>query len=166
MKGSADTLFNEIYTAHADELFRYCLLLTKDRNRAIDCSQETFVRFLQYLRNGKKVEYPKAFLFRTAKNFVIDQSRKKTAGSLDLMAEEGFEPVSTHASDAIETQASAGQTLSRLRSKHPEAYELVALRHAYNLSIPELAKIYDTTENAMSVRIHRALQTLQGISEQ
>lgn len=161
MKGTLESIFNEVYEAQADALFRYCLFLTRDRNRALDASQETFVRFFEYLKSGKKVDYPKAFLFRAAKNFVIDQSRKRKADSLEAMNEEGFEAPSMRASDDIAHLAATRDQLKSLEQKYPDAYELVALRHAYHLSIAELATLYDTTENAMSVRIHRALATLQ-----
>ncbi len=161
MKGSIESIFNEVYDTHADALFRYCLFLTRERNRALDASQETFVRFFEYLQSGKQVAYPKAFLFRAAKNFVIDQARKRKADSLEAMADEGFEAKSIRPSDDIAGITATRDQLQALEKAHPEAYELVTLRHAYNLSIEELATLYDTTENAMSVRIHRAINTLQ-----
>lgn len=165
MKGSADLIFKELYDAHADDVFRYALSMTRDKNRAMDCTQETFMKFLSYLRKGKEVEHPKAFLFRSAKNWVIDQSRKHSSSSLDELSEGGFDPESHHSGDNVQKHAEDKDILARLQKEHPDAYELVMLRHAYNMPVSELAEMYDVTENTMSVRIHRAIQTLKESSE-
>src|SRR3989344_1677981 len=80
------------YDENADALFRHCFARVRDRELAKDITQETFVRTWEYLAKGKQIEHPRAFLYRTLNNCLVDTMRKKRSASLDAMTEEtGFE---------------------------------------------------------------------------
>ncbi|MEK7642115.1 MAG: RNA polymerase sigma factor, partial [Patescibacteria group bacterium] len=96
---SAEKAFNEIYAAHADALFRFCLVKVSDRERALDLTQDTFTRFWQRLvEESETIDKPKTFLFAIARNAIIDWYRKKKSVSLDAMTDadtgEPYEPYS------------------------------------------------------------------------
>src|SRR3989338_11402702 len=82
----------EADTQRSDAIFRYCYYRVFDREKAKDYVQETYLRPWKYLAEGRKVDNIRAFLYRTATNLIIDESRKKKATSLDQIIEKGFVP--------------------------------------------------------------------------
>src|SRR5271154_3868399 len=76
-------LLDQLIEQYQYRLFRYLLYLTSSRERAEDFFQETWIRVLErgHQYDGKyKFE---AWLFRIARNLVIDWQRAKKMQSLD-----------------------------------------------------------------------------------
>ena len=94
-KKRANALLQECYNQYRIRLFNYCLSrLNGSREAADDCVQETFIVFYNKLLDGEEFENPRAFLYRTADNFVKRQKQKdavesKRSISLDDAAEVG-----------------------------------------------------------------------------
>ena len=156
--------FMEMHDSFSDEIFRFCLSKTRNRDLALDITQETFMKTWDYLRAGKTIEIARAFLYRTARNLIIDHGRKKQALSLDALfdTEEGHSQdipdISAIPDGSLLDQKLAIDQLQQL----PEAHlEILMLRFIQELTIPEIAKIYKESENTISVRIHRAIKLAQ-----
>ena len=76
-KKRANALLQECYNEYRIRLFNYCLSrLDGSREAADDCVQETFIVFYDRLLDGEQFENPRAFLYRTADNFVKRQKQK------------------------------------------------------------------------------------------
>ncbi len=86
---NAQSLFIAIYERESDPLFRFCAVRTSSREQAIDIVQEAFMRFWKILAEGTDVESPRPFLFRVARNLIIDWYRKKKTYSLEEMTDGG-----------------------------------------------------------------------------
>lgn len=69
------------------ELLGFLQRAVKDRDTAADLAQESFARLLAVQQSGEPVAEPRALLYRTARNLVIDQHRRNevrgTPASLD-----------------------------------------------------------------------------------
>lgn len=79
-KRRADAMLQQCYAEYRLKLFNYCLSrLDGMREAADDCVQEAFVVFYNKLLSGEEFENPRAFLYRTADNFV---KRQKAAAEL------------------------------------------------------------------------------------
>ncbi len=158
------TLFLELYETFSDEIFRFCLSKTRNRDLSLDITQETFIKTWDYLRTGKEIEMKRAFLYRTCRNLIIDHSRKKRADSLDVIME--TQPVSDDEHAGITsiptgTTIDRQQVLERLKRLPEQHYEILMLRFIQELTLSEIAKIYKESENTISVRIHRATKYAQ-----
>lgn len=57
------------------ELLNFLCHAVRDRDRAADLAQESFARVLAAQRAGRAAHNPRALLYRTARNLVIDQHR-------------------------------------------------------------------------------------------
>jgi RNA polymerase sigma-70 factor (ECF subfamily) len=155
--------FLEIYEAYHDELFRFCLLRTRSRDQALDMVQETFTKTWDYLRGGKKLDQARGFLYRVAKNTIIDASRKKTNLSLDhlLEQENHYEPsADLPLPEEVHHMRDALHELVKLPEHHRE---ILQLRFLQDLTLQEIAAIYQENENTISVRIHRALKQARNL---
>src|SRR4051812_784750 len=85
--------FLKSFAENSDALFRYCFFRIGDRERSLDLVQDAFMKTWNYLYQGNTIENFRAFLYRTAGNLIVDEyRRRKSEPSLDLLAEEGFEP--------------------------------------------------------------------------
>ncbi len=148
------------YEKHSDELFRFCIVKVRNRDEALDIVQETFIRAWEYLRKGHVIEHIRPFLFRTARNIIIDNARKHKTLSLDAMQEET-------AFDAPDKAQPFGigieldRVLGALETLEPTHREILTLRFLQELDIPEIAEVLDLSPNAVSVRIHRGIEALK-----
>lgn len=81
------------------ELLNFLARSLQDRDAAADVAQESYARLLAVQRSGETIAEPRALLYRTARNLVIDQHRRTSVrgeaddSSLDtLAAPPAFEP--------------------------------------------------------------------------
>lgn len=151
--------FLACYESTADSLLRHAYYKVSDREVAKDIVQESFMRTWDHLAKGKSIENMKAFVFHIANNLVIDYYRKKKTLSLDALAEDGFEP--HHEDDAIIVSVETEQVFKMVEKLEEPYREVIKLRYVSGLSLPEIAAVVQESENAVSVRIHRAIKKLE-----
>ena len=166
--------FTTLFEKHADELFRHCVLRISDRERALDITQETFLRALKYADNGTTIKNYRSFLYRILNNLIIDEYRKwKTQSLDDLLENEEYTDVAENEllRDPIDALEDAMLRFDGERAMHaleelPEHYRsVIVLRYIDGLSPSEISNITGENENAVSVRIHRGLKKLRAILE-
>ncbi len=152
--------FIKAYESYSDAIFRYCYFRVYDRERAKDIVQETFMKTWDYIARGNDIDNIRAFLYKVARNIIIDYTRKKKEDSPEALQESGFNPgVDERANKEIEFDFQAAlQAIKSLDEKYREA---VTMRYIEGYSPKEIAKMIDETENVISVRIHRGLQQLR-----
>lgn len=148
--------FLTAYTTHADAVFRYCYYRVFDREKAKDYVQEAYCRTWKYLVAGNVVENLKAFLYRTAGNIIIDESRKKKNASLDQMMEKGFSPGSDPRQKNQDHFASQ-EVISIIKGLDEKYRDVILMKYVDDLSTKEIALVLSETENNVYVRISRGL---------
>jgi RNA polymerase sigma-70 factor (ECF subfamily) len=162
----------DAHTKYSDELFRHCSIRLSDRERALEITQETFVRAWQYMQRGEEIRELRPFLYRILRNLIIDEYRKVKSTSLEAMVDdesEGVEhllpPDESNTLEAAIDRFDGIRALERLKEL-PDTYrEVLLLRYVDGLSPSEIAKEIGETENAVSVRIHRGLKKLKVLLE-
>ena len=161
--------FIELYNREVNAIFRFCLLRTSSRDQAMDITQDTFMRFWDTLsRGGKEINHPKAFLFKVAKNLIIDWYRKKKSSSLDsLLDDDGL----VRDDILLDKSTLNGELGSEVRlameniNKLDSIYrEVVYMRFVEDLRPKEIAEIVGETVNVVSVRITRGIAELRKIT--
>ena len=158
----ATEYFIQAYDDLSDAIFRHCLFRLSDRERALDATQETFMRVWKYISEGNRIENIKAFLYRVANNIIIDEYRKKRPQSLDLLQDEGFDPVGEGKEEIIEA-ADAGIVIEHI-TRLPDHYrDVIVMRYIDGLSVKEIALIIGESENNVSVRISRGLNKVRSL---
>lgn len=155
--------FLEMHDSFSDEIFRFCLSKTRNRDLALDITQETFMKTWDYLRSGKSIDMARAFLYRTARNLIIDHARKKQTLSLDAMFNDDAPTEDIPDTSTIPKGSAVDQQfmIDKLKQLPEQHFEILTLRFIQELTIPEISKIYKESENTISVRIHRAIKLAQ-----
>lgn len=156
---NVEAQFTAAYNDYGDEIFRFCHYRVFDRERAKDLTQETFIKTWKQLADGVEIKNVRAWLYKVARNLVIDNSRKKTAASLEDMAEAGFEPVAEKSNhhDIID----GGVAIELLQKLDPIYRDVLLLRFVHDFSPKEIAEQLQESQNVISVRINRGLKQLK-----
>jgi RNA polymerase sigma-70 factor (ECF subfamily) len=166
--------FGEAYERYSDELFRHTSLRLSDRERALEITQETFMKTWDYMQKGNEVRELRPFLYRTLHNMIIDEYRKTKSLSLEALArtDDGEGDVEAlmpqDESNTLERAIERFEGAKALKALTdlPDLYrEVLVMRYVDGFSPKEIAETLGEKENAISVRIHRGLKKLKVLLE-
>jgi RNA polymerase sigma-70 factor (ECF subfamily) len=156
--------FAGIYDQFAPKIFKFCFFRVNSREEAEDIAAQTFMRAWDHIADGKDVSNIQGFLYRIAGNLIIDHYRKNKDKREVSIDDPKFTIDIPDRSDMTE-HIDTGIMLQEIREKVnelPENYrEVVTLKYLDDLSIKEIAEIMDTSENNISVRLHRGIEKLK-----
>ena len=157
-KKRADALLQECYNEYRIKLFNYCLSrLDGSREAADDCVQETFIVFYNKLLDGEEFENPRAFLYRTADNFVKRQKQKdavklKRNVPLDDAADIGVTDEYLSRLDLIDYEECAKILLNLLTEEEKQIYDL---RYIRKQGVEDIGEQLGISRPAASMRLMR-----------
>ncbi|MES2203058.1 MAG: RNA polymerase sigma factor [Patescibacteria group bacterium] len=170
--GSLEQEFTEAFERYSDELFRHASMRLPNRERAMELTQECFMKVWQYAQNGHKVDAWRPFLYQTLRHLIIDEYRRKKSVSLEgMMREEDESTESMLPPDESNTLLAAmerldgKQAIEMLRDLPYIYSEVLTLRFVESMSPGEIAQVVGESENVVSVRIHRGLKKLKEMLE-
>ncbi|MBI2594181.1 RNA polymerase sigma factor [Candidatus Curtissbacteria bacterium] len=155
--------FGQIYELFYPRIYRYCQF-NLDRELAQDLCQETFLRAWKALPSfsHKKGGSFQAFLFKIARNLIIDFARKKKEFPLrDYQEIETNEELAEQTDREFEKER-LGRALSQLADSERQ---IIILRYFEEMTVFEVAKIVGVREGALRVRVHRILKKLKDLIE-
>jgi RNA polymerase sigma-70 factor (ECF subfamily) len=161
-----EAVFMRSYDEHADALLRYCVFQTSNREVAVDILQDTFTKTWLYLQDGKEIDNIKAFLYKVAKNLIIDYRRKKKSYSLDAITETGVEFATEDETENIKDNFDKEFIIGKMENLGEEDREILTMRYINEMSIKEIGDVLELTPNNVSVKIHRAIEKMKKILEE
>ena len=165
--------FAEIYDFYVVRIFRFVYLKTSSKETAEDLTSDTFLKCWRYIKQkneaGKKeiVKNNKisSFLYKIARNLIIDHYRKKKDLIIEISEEEKG-AIIDHKQDIL-AEINKKQEIEELRkslSRLKDDYqEILILRHVEDLSMQEIAEITGKKEGAIRVQLHRAVKALEKV---
>ncbi len=169
MKGNSEEAFLAVFREHYDGLFRHAFFRVGSRERALDLTQDTFIKAWDYLRSGGEVKQFKGFLYRIMHNLIIDEYRRKKTESLDDMSDERRALIDADLAEGsvweteqrIDEEALVVRVRDQLQNLSPEYCSVVTMRFIDGFSPKEISRMTGETENVISVRLHRAITKLR-----
>jgi len=155
-------MFSKIYDQHIGKIYRFIFLKVNSQEIAQDLTSETFLRGWETFKvKNEEIENIQAFLYRIARNLVTDYYREK--GRTQIVSAE-FVPV-VDPQPGLEEGAMLRSDLEIIRgalvSLKEEYQDVITWHYLEDLSIPEVAKMLDKTEETTRVTLHRALNALK-----
>ena len=169
-----NSAFDILLARYKDKLYSYILYLVHNSDVADDLFQDTFVRAIMTIRQGKYTESGKFYpwLTRIAHNLIIDQFRQEkneNAISNDEVDSDLFNNA-RFSDKSIEQQIIDQQPLcdlSRLMEHLPETQkEMVHLRYYKNLSFKEIADMQGVSINTALGRMHYAIINMRRMAKE
>lgn len=155
--------FAELYRALSPRLYRYLFRLARERARAEDLLQQTFMRMHHARSSFTSGSDVVPWSYAIARRLFIDSTRRHRREILASDEQETEEPPSTlpdgeQVARARELSSAIAKELERLPPAHREAYLLV---REEGLSMAEAAAVLGTTVAAVKLRAHRAYDGLR-----
>lgn len=155
--------FAKLYDEYVDQIYRFILFKVSTVELAQDLSADTFLKSWQYLQHGREVSSFKAFVYRVARNLVIDHYRVSTQATLPLETVENFIGPSLEQEMHIKTDLA--DAMKFIAGFSEDIQEILILRHVDGLRIKEIAEIVEKNEGAVRVTLHRVHAKLKEHAE-
>jgi RNA polymerase sigma-70 factor (ECF subfamily) len=153
----------ELYDRYQESIYRYIWLRVSDPQLAEDLTSEVFTRMVISLPDFRDTGAPiQAWLFRIARNLVIDTYRKASMHR-ELPIEHVINnSVSEHdPTQIVEDQIFIEQVQAGLQELKPLKQDVLILRFIAGLSLKEVASILGKTVGSIKVTQHRALNEIR-----
>ncbi len=170
LQGGDQRAFDEIVERHSGPLFGFFLKNTRDRSLAEDLTQETFLRVYRQFWNYLPIGRFKGWLYRIARNLLIDNVRRRSHDCLVKAIKGQFEDetdiISTVAGEFIPPEHGADHSelkvvVDEMLDQLPEEQRLTfTLYHFGGLSLPEIAEALDTSVPTTKSRLRLAREKM------
>jgi RNA polymerase sigma-70 factor (ECF subfamily) len=151
------TLFREHSAAIAATIYRR----TGSRDLAADLTQDTFVRYSS-VAEQMRVENPRAFLFRIAKNLLVDYFRRAAVHRDDVTIEQLPAEAASQSAPSVEQEVLAHQEYAQfaavVRSMPRVCRQVFILRKINDLSYAEIGAQLGMSEAAVEKHVVRGLK--------
>lgn len=164
--------FDVLIDRHKNRLFSYIFHSVKSAELADDIFQETFVKVIMNIRQGKYVENGKfsAWIMRIAHNLIIDHFRQEKSENLqstdstevDLLNRKELSEATVE--DAL-IQSQIQTDIHRLIQALPaNQREVLVMRYFKNLSFKEIANLTNVSINTALGRMRYAILNMRRLA--
>ncbi|MEX0910431.1 MAG: sigma-70 family RNA polymerase sigma factor [Candidatus Paceibacterota bacterium] len=144
---------------HQKSLLQKSFLKVNNKELSDDLVQTTFLKTWQYLLKDGEIDSMRKFLFHVLNGLIIDEYRKNKPISLDILTEAGFQVViddSDRLFDILD-----GKTAMLMIPLLPDKYkDVVGMRYEDEMTLNEIAKLTQQSNNTVAVQIHRGIEKL------
>ena len=164
--------FSEIYDFYVVRIFRFIYLKTSSRETAEDLASEVFLRYWKRIKEGMKDENlgedvandkVKPFLYKIARNLIIDFYRKKEIPTVEIDNDikDKIQDQKQDILACVSAKQEVKEMMKALSKIKGEYREIIILRHIEELSIIEIAEITGKSGGSVRVSLHRAIKALK-----
>jgi RNA polymerase sigma factor (sigma-70 family) len=170
-KGSEKAL-EVLLHRHKRKLFSYINTMVKDRQKAEDLFQDTFIKVIDQIKSGRYKEQERflPWLYRIAHNLVIDTLRKDKKMIMER-ANEKYDPLEhiqaldTSIEDKINQVGNAYLLRMLIKQLPDNQQEVLIMRHYSDMSFKEIADVTNVSINTALGRMRYALINLRKLME-
>jgi RNA polymerase sigma-70 factor (ECF subfamily) len=156
----------ELYARYHKNVYGYFVRMTRDTDASRDLTQNVFMKIIRYSRSWKEDRVFAHWLFRIARNIMVDYFRGARK-FYDLNDEpEIAERDQADSVRAMEASESLDFFIEAIAKNPPGYSELIELSRFQGFSYKEIAETIASNENAVKVKTFRAIQKLKEIYTQ
>lgn len=166
--------FDTLIERHKNRVYAYIFHQVKDEDLADDIFQETFVKAIMTIKQGRYVESGKfiAWINRIAHNLIIDFFRQEKAENLQSCDNEDFDLFNRKelSEDTVEDNMVVEQIHADIRNliqALPESQrEVLMMRYYRDMSFKEIADSTNVSVNTALGRMRYAILNIRRIAEE
>ena len=151
---------------YIDPLFRYAMVLSRNRAEAEDLLQETYVRALDALERLQPGSNVKAWMFTILRNVWRNQLRSQRAAPRTVELDGDHAATFKDPYTVLVTNMDGELVREAIRQLPPEAREIVLLREYEDMSYQEIADLLDCPLGTVMSRLGRARALLRMLISQ
>lgn len=168
-KGGQNEAITTLIKRHTPRIRNYIRLMVKDNDRADDLLQDTFIKSIKMIDEGRYTDNGRmlSWMLRIAHNLTIDHFRSAKSRPVTNEAEAGYDILGAqrHCEAAPEELIIRDETHEQLRSLidllPEDQQEVVRLRYYSDLSFREIAEQTNVSINTALGRMRYALINLR-----
>ncbi len=167
--------FDELLSRNQGKLFSYILFVVRDEDRANDLFQETFVKVITKLHEGRYVVSGKfgAWIMRIAHNVIMDWYREQRARNViepteenDLSNLSGTNVFDSNAENRYVNEQVLSDVKRMMDRLPPTQREVVFMRFYQDLSFKEIAELTGVSINTSLGRMRYAVLNLRRMTKE
>lgn len=166
--------FDALLNRHKDRVFSYILHIVKDRDQAEDIFQETFVKAIMTIKQGRYTDSGKfsAWISRIAHNLIIDFYRQEKAENTVSTDSDDTDMLNRRdlAEENIEDRLVTEQIhedVKRIIDALPESQrEVLMMRYYRDMSFKEIAEATNVSINTALGRMRYAILNMRRIAQE
>lgn len=167
--------FDELLSRNQSKLFSYILFVVRDEDKANDLFQETFVKVITKLHQGRYVDSGKfgAWIMRIAHNVIMDWYREQRSRNLieptdenDLSNLSGNEILDSNVENRYVNDQIMVDVKNMMNMLPPTQREVVSMRFYQDLSFKEIAETTGVSINTSLGRMRYAILNLRRMSKE
>jgi len=160
---------SQLIDRHSRRVRDYIRMMVKDRDLADDILQDTLIKVVRVIDEGRYVDSGKflSWILRIAHNQVIDHFRREKQQKQLTEADAGYDVLGTirFSEPTVEDRMVSDQIAADIRALieelPPEQREVVKMRYYANLTFKEIAEATDVSVNTALGRMRYALINLR-----
>ncbi len=152
--------FDRLYMKYCEQIFRYHIARTGDKEEAQDLTSQTFIAALERLSSFRAEGSFAAWLFSIAHHKLVDHYRRKKrieASSQAVLETEQFIPID----EIMQNRSEFSHILAAMDRLNDERAEAVRLRFFGGLKSKEVATVMGKSESAVKMLVLRGLNDLR-----
>ena len=171
-KDGDEDAFSQLYEKYRERVYRIAYRHVRDKEKALDLTQDAFIKAFQSLQRFREDSSFYTWLFRITYNSCIDHLRSaknKRLGEIneEIMNQERLPNMNRSIEQRPAEVAEENELRERLDEaleQLPEAQRSVFVMHVMEqLQYKEIAEVMDCSIGTVMSRLHYARQKLQGI---
>jgi RNA polymerase sigma factor (sigma-70 family) len=147
--------FETLYNRYVNKVYRRCLSMTKDSDKAEDFTQDIFIKVFDKLEAFQERSSFSTWLYAIAFNYCSDQLRKAKRFNFSSI-EEGLKYDLPDVKDGQVHEETLGLVKQVMESLSVNEQKLLQLKYEQELSIDEIAQIYKINPSAVKMRLKRS----------
>jgi RNA polymerase sigma factor (sigma-70 family) len=152
---------DELMSRYWSSLVNYVAHMMKDRDAAYDIAQEAFVRLWQRRQQWDPRGSVAVWLFRTARNLVITEQRRRQVRARWLATFDGSDRAAHTPARETESQELDAAIEAALRQLSPRRREAFTLFYLRDFSYRDIADIMGIRPQSVANHLHSALAELR-----
>ncbi len=151
--------FTDLMRAHEERVFAICLRMLRDREAALDATQETFITVFRKVDRFAGHSAFSTWLYRVAVNTCYDQTRRRVRQQAEPLPET-TDPRDDSAQDDLESVEVRPELEAALAALPPDFRAAVVLSDAEGLALQTVAEILGVPVGTVKSRVFRGRRLL------
>ena len=159
LPGQANHCFETLYNRYVNKVYRQCLSMTQDSEKAQDFTHDIFIKVFDKLDAFQQRSTFSTWIYTVAYNYCADQLRlakRLQTTALDEQSEQLSE-----SGEAVLHEEALQSVRQALESLSGEEQRLLRQKYEEGKSIEELARQYNIKISAVKMRLKRSKAKIQ-----
>lgn len=153
-------LLSILFERYNVRIYNFFLKMNRDKMLSEDLTQEVFIKVIKYKASYKNGNFA-AWIYTIARNIFSSHYQKMKKERSNLIDDDRLDSNETLVSESNREELDHLQRALLLLSNSDR--ELIVMHRFQEIKYEQIAQIIGSTENAVKVKVHRALKKLKDI---